>query len=810
MEMLQSTYNWPLVFLSIVIVLSSSYIALHISSQLSLRFGIARKQWIFTGTVIQTLGFWSMHFMGMLAFHLTIDVTYNISLVLLSIVPAFLACGILFYLISRSKLTKMRIVLGAFFVGTGIILMHYIGMAAMEMDAEIRYDPSLWSISVFVAFAASLASLFLLIYVREFQGFHWKKLMSALIMAVAVTGMHYIGMAAAVFEHAHQPSLMQAPGSATHDPTLTYNIGIGLLIMVLVAFISIRTSTLLRVVTEVSDKKFESVIESMKDGIIVIDQDGIILQWNGGATQLFGYAKEEVIRKNITLLIPERMRGQHEKGLHRYMSEKDPHPIAQTVELAGLKKDGSEFPIEISMSAWSTEEGMFFSSIIRDITERKLSEAKIKELIFIDPLTGLANRRLFYEQLPSALNQAKETGHPFALLYLDLDQFKLINDTFGHLIGDQLLQEVAARLQKCVNTKDTVARLSGDEFILLLENTKRDEAEESAQTILEVLNRPFLLSEKQVVITPSIGISLFPSDGNNEEDLVKNADMAMYHAKEKGKNNYRFFKEEMNEANSIKTKLAFAIRKGLEQKEFTVHYQPQIDLKTGRIIGVEALVRWTHPEWGVIPPADFIPIAEETESIIQLGRYILRQACIQNKAWQDAGIPPFRVAVNVSAHQFSKGDLASEVQSALKISNLPAKYLELELTESIIQESDTATGVMHKLKEMGVSLSIDDFGTGYSSLTYLKIFPIDTLKIDQQFTRGIESDPKDKALVATIIQMAHNLNLNVIAEGVETVAQVDFLKQKGCNQAQGYYFHHPMSAEGIQNLYTVPISELAH
>ncbi|WP_237150197.1 putative bifunctional diguanylate cyclase/phosphodiesterase [Planococcus kocurii] len=548
-----------------------------------------------------------------------------------------------------------------------------------------------------------------------------------------------------------------------------------------------------------SEKKFESIFESTTDAIIVADQIGTILQWNSGAESIFGYSKEEALGSNLEIIIPGSFVAAHQKGLQRYIDTAVPRVIGQRLELIGERKDGSEFPIEMSLSTWKTDKVVFFGSIIRDITKRRDAEEKIHSLVYKDSLTGLPNRRLFNDHLVSILNVDNKQN--FALLYIDLDHFKMVNDTYGHSAGDQLLMEVATRFHTIAHEHDTISRLGGDEFIMLLQNTDKAEAANHARMILELFKKPFRFQPEELFVTPSIGISVYPADGTDLDTLVKNADIALYQAKARGKNNFQFFTEDINQSVLRKSKLAIDLRKGLEHEEFFIHYQPQIDLKTERLVGLEALVRWNHPEWGTISPAEFIPIAEDTGSIVQLGEYVLRQACLQNKAWQRAGLPKFRVAVNISSHQFSQSNLTETVHAALIDSGLEPRYLELELTESIIQSSSTAIATMNELKTMGIYLSIDDFGTGYSSLRYLKLFPIDTLKIDQYFIRNIITDLKDAALVATIIRMANDLQLNVIAEGVETAEQFQFLKQKQCNQAQGYYFNRPLPPTEIERLY---------
>lgn len=802
MEPVSFTYNWPLVILSIVVAIFSAFVALDISSRLALSKQALKKRWILSGAIVMGLGIWAMHFIAMLAFHMSMEVSYSVPIVILSILPALGSCWVAFRIISRPSNSWKRLITGAFFIGLGIISMHYIGMEAMQMGADIEYDTFLFALSALIAFVTSLAALYLLFRLRGLSGFHWGKFGSAVLMGFAVAGMHYTGMAAATFipveGHVH------SSGSSINSTLLGYAVGLGAMLILSLGYNSVRIDRRLTAQSDESELKFQSVIESANDAIIVAGHTGLITQWNQGAERIFGHAKQEMIGENLQMIIPENYRKPHEDGMLRYYQFRMPHVIGKTIELEGLRKDGSVFPIEMSLGTWETEEGVFFSSIIRDITERKQTDAKISSLVYLDPLTGLPNRRLFNDRLASMLSRAAENQQRFSLLYLDIDHFKLVNDTFGHSTGDQLLIEVTERLQKHADERDTISRLGGDEFILLLPQTDTSKAAEFAQRILDCFNTPFQFNGEELFITPSIGISLYPSDGQDAETLIKNADLALYRVKEEGKNNYQFFTKDMNEEVSRRSKIAIGLRKGLDRGEFTINYQPQIDIKTGSIIGVEALVRWVHPHMGPISPGEFIPIAEETGTIIQLGEFVMRNACLQNKAWQDAGLPKFRVAINISSRQFSQTNLSDLVHSALTESGLEPKYLELELTESIIQGSTSAVATMIELKAMGIHLSIDDFGTGYSSLSYLKLFPINTLKIDQYFTRNIHVDVKDAALVDTIIRMAHNLELNVIAEGVETNEQLDFLKERECDQAQGYYFNKPLPAEDILRLYGDP------
>lgn len=787
METLISTYHFPLVLLSILVAVFSASAALEISNRLKGTTPSSPFKWIFTGSFILGLGIWSMHFIGMLAFHVSVEITYQAGMVLLSIIPAVVSCGAAFYIVSRGKVSRTRLVIGAFFIAVGIISMHHLGMEAMQMEAAIIYDPLVWSLSAAIAFAASYIGLYLLFYLPDMPRFHWRKLASALLIGLAVSGMHYTGMAAAQFvpfQHAAGHSV----NSSVDSVLLAYGIGAGMLLILVSAFTSVQIDRRLKAQSAESELKFKSVIESAKDAIIVTDFQGSIIQWNQGAERIFGYAQEEILGSAIDSIIPRRFPKADEQ---------------QTVELIGSRKDGSEFPLEMSLGSWETEKGVFFSSIIRDITERKISEEKINDLVYLDPLTGLPNRRLFHDRLSSLLEQSHKIETNFSLFYMDLDNFKMINDRFGHAIGDLFLKNVTERFEHHISSKDTLSRVGGDEFVLLLPHTEYGKAAGIAQKLVDALNEPFQLEGEEIFTSLSVGISLYPSDGRECETLIKNADIAMYQAKAEGKNGYQFFTQRMNEAISRKSVLATGLRKGIERGEFTIHYQPQISLANEEISGVEALIRWNHPEWGNISPAEFIPIAEETGSIAKIGEFVLMEACRQNKAWQNAGLPPFRMAVNISARQFAQADFPGIVANVLQVSGLAPQYLELELTETVIQNDQYAIATMQALSSLGLHLSIDDFGTGYSSLSYLKLFPIRTLKIDQHFTRNIETDSKDEALVKTIIRMAHDLELNVIAEGVETKEQLQFLKDQNCNQAQGYYFNRPLPPEEIEKLYQV-------
>ena len=434
--------------------------------------------------------------------------------------------------------------------------------------------------------------------------------------------------------------------------------------------------------------------------------------------------------------------------------------------------------------------------LMKAVTERK--QLHLFRLAHHDALTGLPNRLLFLDRLGQALAQAQRHGCLVAVMLLDIDRFKAINDSFGHTIGDELLRAFGQRLVECAREGDTVARLGGDEFTVLLPDIRHaDHAALVAQKILDALQRPIPLNGHEVFTTTSIGIALHPLD-RDSETLLTHADTAMYKTKNDGGNGYRFYTAEMVSADLRRLSLESDLRKAIERNELVLHYQPQADIGSGRILGVEALLRWQHPEHGLIPPGDFIPLAEETGLIVPIGEWVLRTACARNRAWQNMNLPALRVAVNISGRQFRQGDFLEMVYAVLEDTGLDSRYLEIELTESILMQDTTATvRILNELSALGVQIAVDDFGTGYSSLSYLKRFPIDMLKIDRSFVRDLTTDPDDAAIVNAVIALSHNLGIKAIAEGVETPEQLDFLYRHGCDAMQGYCLSRPLPAEAF-------------
>lgn len=469
-----------------------------------------------------------------------------------------------------------------------------------------------------------------------------------------------------------------------------------------------------------------------------------------------------------------------------------------------IDNTGKEVYIRTSGRPIFDAQGLFkgYRGITRDVTERVLAEERIEYLAYHDGLTALPNRVLFNELLSHGLNKARRTGKTLAVLFIDLDRFKNINDTLGHEAGDMLLQEIGQRLMSCLRKSDTVARLGGDEFVVLLEEINDTyHVTTVAGKILSSVLKPITLMGQEFRVTASIGISIYPDDGQDEQSLMKNADIALYRAKEEGKNNYQLYSEKMNAYSFQRLALESSLRRALERDEFLLHYQAKIDLHTGKVSGMEALIRWQHPDLGMVSPAQFIPLAEETGLIIPIGKWVLRTACHQNKLWQAQGLQPLRISVNLSARQFSDENLVQDISDILQETDLSADYLELEITESMVmRDPEKAVRLLTTLKEMGIRLAIDDFGVGYSSLATIKRFPVDTIKVDRSFIRDIPEDTEDKALTEAIIAMGKTLSLNVVAEGVETQEQYDFLREKACDEFQGFYFSKPLEKDKFAEL----------
>jgi diguanylate cyclase (GGDEF)-like protein/PAS domain S-box-containing protein len=537
------------------------------------------------------------------------------------------------------------------------------------------------------------------------------------------------------------------------------------------------------------------IIESSNEAILIMDSKGRIIDVNLSFCNVTGYTLEEIQGKDPLVMQAKKKDSRTAHEIRRAVAQKG----HWQGEIWNRRKNGEVYPVLMSISAVLNDDRRIthYVGIFSDITRIKRTEARLHHLAHNDPLTGLPNRVLFKDRLSQAMAQADRNRGAVVLMLLDLDRFKNVNDTYGHTVGDQLLAAVAKRLSQCVRKTDTVARLGGDEFTVILNGVEDSQgAATVARKIVDVLSEPFNIGGLVLYITASIGITLYPMDSRESDRLFQNADTALYYAKQQGRDNCQFFSEEMNLKVMERLELELDLRAALERQEFLVYYQPVIDFHTGKIISAEALIRWDHPRRGLLPPARFIPVAEETGLILPIGEWALKTACSQNAYWQKLGLPPLPIAVNVSGRQLRQQDLVKLVMQILEESEMDPKYLELELTESVAEgNAENTIKLFNKFKEKGIKISIDDFGTGYSSLSYLKKFPIEKLKIDRSFIKDITSDPDDAAIVEAIVGVAKALKLKVVAEGVENEDQLGFLKDHGCDAWQGFCFCRPAPAE---------------
>ncbi|MBV4500051.1 putative bifunctional diguanylate cyclase/phosphodiesterase [Pseudomonas shirazensis] len=678
--MLIGSYSPALVLISLCVAILASYTALDLTGRIATAKGRAVYLWMCGGALAMGSGVWSMHFIGMLAFSLPIDLGYDLTLTLVSLLIAVLSSGFALWLINQPSLPLLQLACGALIMGTGISSMHYMGMAAMRMQPGIDYDPQLFSASLAIAVCASAAALWIAFrlrrqtpYVRQIRG------AAAVLMGIAIVGMHYTGMAAASF-----------PGGSYCGALGTGLKGDGLVYLVLITTLAVLAVALL---TSVLDARL----------------------------------------------------------------------VARTTELA------------------------------RSLT---LANQELTQLTLHDILTGLPNRTLLADRIEQAIGKAGEQGTCFALMFIDLDGFKPVNDAFGHHVGDQLLKAVAERLRGHLHSQDTLARIGGDEFVLLVELQEPGDAMGVAIKQVNLVSRPYRVAEHDLQLTASIGIVLYPGNGTDQHELLRNADAAMYHAKNAGKNGYSFFDVSMNSDARQQLQLLQDLRVALQQGQFRLHYQPKFDAVRRVPIGAEALLRWEHPQHGLLYPDRFISLAEKTGLIIPIGEWVLGEACRQMRQWLEQGHEDWRIAVNLSAIQFCYAGLVDGVAQALQRNQLPANHLTLEITETTaMRDADASLLVLQRLSDMGVDISIDDFGTGYSSLMYLKRLPANELKIDRGFVRDLEHDSDDAAIVSAIVALGQALGLRIVAEGVETDSQQDFLTRLGCDSLQGYLMGRPVPAE---------------
>jgi diguanylate cyclase (GGDEF)-like protein/PAS domain S-box-containing protein len=545
-----------------------------------------------------------------------------------------------------------------------------------------------------------------------------------------------------------------------------------------------------------AERRYRGLFDNAIEGIFRTTGDGHYLDANPALAHIYGFDSPRELISSL-----------RDIGRQLYVDPQRREEFMRIVRARGsvsgfesqvYRRNGDVIWISENARAVFDEEGVLqsYEGTVEDVTDRKLYQSRIEQQANYDTLTGLANRSLLQDRLEQALLSANSYSTRVAVAFVDLDRFKYINDSLGHHVGDELLRTMADRLESCVRDCDTVARLGGDEFVVLITGqTGTDLVRHTVERMLAVVSQPWITEHGEFTVSCSIGVALYPSDGADAQTLLKHADSAMYRAKESGRNNFQFFTRELNALMIERVAMESSLRRALERDQFMLEYQPRVDLCSGRIIGAEALIRWQLPEQGIIQPGRFIPLAEETGLIVPIGKWVLKAACAQNKAWQDAGLEPIVVSVNVSARQFRQDNLLRTISEVLEETRLDAQYLEIELTESMVMhDAAQLVAMLGELKRLGVQISVDDFGTGYSSLSYLKRFPVDRLKVDRSFVEHLATDADDAAIVRAIITLGHNLGLKVVAEGVELPEQLDFLKLNHCDEAQGFIYCRPVAS----------------
>jgi diguanylate cyclase len=868
--MLVGFYDYPLVALSVVIAVFSSYVALDLAGRVTVARGLARFAWLAGGASAMGLGIWSMHYIGMLAFRLPIPVRYDWPIVLLSLLAAIFASAAALYFASGQEMSLWRTAFGSLVMGGGIGAMHYIGMDAMRMGAMCHFDPLVVFLSFVLAVLISFAALRVVFLARDHsETTRLRRVVSATMMGAAIPIMHYTGMAAASFSvsdvapdlsnaidvstlgmvgiatltimvlgiatltSAHsrlvrEPRTMRtsvlsvrilAPRAAMLTfcimlafeaakqalrPTITIwtshavTILFATLVAAVLSYAVLRKEERSKEMLQNSENKYRVLFEDSAEANWLMDEKGF-LDCNSAALKMFGYPAGAIMLHPADISPPNQPDGMNSRAAAEKKIAAAFRNGTERFEWSHQRKNGDVFPAEVCLTALTLSGRPRLLATVRDISERKLAEERVQFLAFYDALTGLPNRTLLQDRLTNALASARRRKDKVALLFLDLDRFKDINDSLGHSVGDLLLKEVAARLKRFAREQDTVARLGGDEFLIVLTHVKDvPDAAVAAERLMDAMIAGFIVQGHSLIVSCSIGISIYPEHGANSETLIKNADAAMYRAKDGGRNNFRFFAEDMNVHVVERLTLENGLRLALQREELFLMYQPQMDIATGRIIGLEALLRWQHPGMGLVPPDKFIRIAENSGLIVPIGEWVVRTACRQMRKWQNEGLPAVTVAVNVSAVQFRQANFCGLIRKVLHESGLAPVYLELELTESLLlADADVTLSVLKELKSMGVTLAIDDFGTGYSSFNYLRQFRVNKLKIDRLFIRDVAVNPDDAAITAAIISMAKSLNLKVIAEGVESEEQMSFLRAHQCDEIQGYYFCKPLAVDKV-------------
>jgi diguanylate cyclase (GGDEF)-like protein/PAS domain S-box-containing protein len=795
-------YDWPIVLLSLLAAIFASAAALHVAT------GHSVTLWrTAIGSVVMGVGVGAMHYIGMDAMRMGAMCHFNPSLVVLSVILAvgisFVAIRLVFLARNQSETTRLRKIASAIVMGAAIPIMHYTGMAAASFSAshaapDLSNAVAVSTLGVVGVAAVTITVLGIVILTTVNQRLiHKPTTMRTSVVSVRIRALRaamFTFCMMFIFEKAKQSIDPKISIWTSHSVTILF----AALAAAAFSFTVLRKEERSKEMLQNSANKYRVLFEDSADANWLMDEKGFVA-CNSAALQMFGYPPGALMLHPADISPPNQPDGTPSRAAAEQKMASAFLNGKERFEWLHQRTNGDVFPAEVCLTALTLSRQRMLLATVRDISARKLAEERVQFLAYYDAVTGLPNRTLLQDRLEKALAAARRQKNKLALLYLDLDRFKDINDSLGHSVGDLFLQEVAERLKRWGREQDTVARLGGDEFLIMLTDAKDvPDAAVAAERLMDAMTTEFVVQGHPLNIGCSIGISIFPEHGADAETLIKNADAAMYSAKANGRNNFRFFTEEMNAQIVERLTLEKSLRLALDKKELFLMYQPQMDMTTGKIVGLEALLRWQHPKLGLVPPDRFIRLAENSGLIMPIGEWVLRTACSQARKWQDEGLANVSVAVNVSAVQFRQEDFCELIRRVLRETRLAPEYLELELTESLLlANADVTSSVIQELKAMGLTLAIDDFGTGYSSFRYLKQFRVSRLKIDRSFIRDVAVNPDDAAITAAIISMAKSLRLKVIAEGVEDEAQMSVLRAHQCDEIQGYYFSKPLAVDQV-------------
>ncbi len=770
---LTQQHDLRLVVLAALICLFAAHTALSVIARARVVAGRARLGWLATAGGAAGGGIWATHFVAMLAYQPGLPIGYDLSLTALSIVVAIVIAAAGFW-VAVSALPPVSYWLGGGLAGIGIGAMHYTGMAALRAPALVGYDPLLVTLSMM--FGVALGALALRTGLPHAR-LRWRSL-GALLLTLGICAMHFTAMGA--LELTPSPLVPLPDAAVMSRGMVAFSIagvaalllGISLTGSIVDQHLANRSAGEATRLQQLANATFES---------IAIHADGRLLDGNRALAELTGYRLEQMIGHDVLSFVLSEDRGE----LARRIAD----GAAGVYETRLQRPDRSQVPVEILARSIDYKGRRVRVAAIRDITERKAAEAQIRFMANHDALTGLPNRVLFRDRLEQALARARRDGNEVAVLCLDLDRFKGVNDMHGHAAGDALLKQAAARLAAAVRETDTVARLGGDEFAIVQTGLPQPHyAAGFAERLVATIARPFEFEDEAMAVGLSIGIALFPADGGDADTLLKNADTALYRAKSDGRGGFRMFEPEMDLKLQLRRVLEYDLRQALAQQQLEVHYQPQAELSTRQITGFEALVRWQHPRRGMVSPDQFIPLAEESGLIVPLGEWVLHTACAAAAAWPEH----LRLGVNLSPVQFTRCDLPALVETVLRTHELAPERLELEITEGVlIRDVEQALATLRRLKALGVRIAMDDFGTGYSSLSYLQRFPFDKIKIDRSFILAMRENSESVAIVRAVTGLGQGLKIPVIAEGVETVEQMALLQRQYCDEIQGYLIGQP-------------------